>query len=99
MTVQNQSSITTKVSETQNFTFNFPDIGDKVILLHNPYNRSDSNTIIVLNRFLQQLGCLSRNEDFNKKIGNLFGWKPILAEVIDIRPKLLEVLIEIKIDS
>ena len=97
MITQNQNSITMKVCDTENFTFNTPDIGDNVILLPNPYSKSESRAIIVVNRFLQQMGFLPNKSDFNTEIENILKEKPLLAEVIDTRPKLLEVMIEIKI--
>lgn len=97
MNTLNLNSIITKVSDTENYTFNIPDVGDKVILLHNPYCKDDNNTIIVINRFLQQIGNLPKNLGFTNDLGNLFSWKPSLAEVINIRPKLYDIIIEIKI--
>ena len=50
MIQQNKNTLTTRVADTKNFTFNFPDKGDRVILIHNPFNAYDSSSIVVLNK-------------------------------------------------
>lgn len=95
MKVQNQNSITTRVAGTNNHTFNVPDIGDRVVLLHNPYNTNDANSIIVVNSQLQQIGHLTKTAGFNQTIGKLIDWKPYIAEVIAIYPLFAEIFIKI----
>ena len=97
MIQQNKNTLTTRVADTKNFTFNFPDKGDRVILIHNPFNTYDSSSIVVLNKQLQQIGHLTPHGVFNKKIGNLIKWQPYVADVIEVYPNFTEVFIEISI--
>ena len=94
---QNELSITTRVAGTKFYTFNVPEIGDKVILLHNPFNQKDSTAIMVLNKQLQQLGHLTTIGGFNKRIGDLLKWQPHTATVTQVFGEFGEVFI--KIDS
>jgi hypothetical protein len=93
--MKKQNSISTIIAGTNHYNFNFPDIGDKVILIHNPFNTKDENAIMVINSNLQQIGHLSRIFDFNKNIGCLIDWKPYTATVTLINTKFLEIQIEI----
>ncbi len=95
MKIINQNKITTKISGTEHYTFNFPDEGDRIILLHTPFNPNDVNAIMVLNAQLQQMGHLSRIADFNKIIGDLIDWKPYVALVISVSYEPSEIYIEI----
>ena len=94
MKTQNNNSVFTRVAGTSHHTFNVPDIGDRDILLHNPYNNQDNN-IIVVNSQLQQIGHLTKTAGFNQTIGKLIDWKPYIAEVIAIYPLFEEIFIKI----
>ena len=95
----NQSilNVATRIAGTKYYTFNVPEIGDKVILLHNPFNQKDSSAIMVLNKQLQQLGHLTTLGGFNKRIGDLLKWQPHTATVTQVFGEFGEVFI--KIDS
>ena len=94
MKTQNQNSISTRIAGTNHHTFNIPDIGDRVILLHYPY-KNDYKNIVVINAQLQQIGHLTKIAGFNEQIGNLIDWKPYIAEVESIYPEFMEIFIKI----
>ena len=96
---KNIDLIQARVSGSREFTFNIPEVGDRVILLHNPFNNLDSNNIMIFNSELQRIGHLTHVAGFNKEIGNLIDWKPYVASVISVSPNFSEIFIEIKLNT
>lgn len=87
--------ITTRIAGTKYYTFNIPEVGERIILIHNPYNKFDESAIVVLNAQLQQIGHLTKTAGFNKKVGKLIDWQPYTAKVVAVFPQFSEIFIEI----
>lgn len=99
MKLKSETAVTTRIAGTQYYDFNIPDVGERVILLHNPFNPHDENAIMVFNQQLQQVGHLTKLAGFNKKIGNLIDWQPYVAKVVVVFPEFLEIFIEIDLTT
>jgi hypothetical protein len=88
---------TTRIAGSSYYTFNYPNKGDRVILIPTPFNIHDKYAIVILNDKLQVLGHLTRMAGLNKKIGNLMNWKPFIGIVNSIYPQFNEIFIDIDI--
>lgn len=95
MKLESEQIITTRIAGTKHYDFNFPDKGDRVILVHNPYNKYDKHAIMVVNQNLQLIGHLTKTAGFNQKVGALIEWKPFIATVNTVYPQLNEIFIDI----
>jgi hypothetical protein len=99
MKLKSETTVTTRVAGTNYYTFNVPDVSERVILIHNPFNPQDENAIIVINQQLQQIGHITRLAGLNKKILNLMDGQPCFAKVVAVFPQFLEIFIEIDLTT